>query len=54
MKKGQRFLVALASAGLTFGILFGSLGSTEFNKCGKQRHAHCMHQAPTCAEADQK
>lgn len=54
MKKGHRFLIALASAGLSFGILFGSLGSAAFNKYGKQRHAHCMHQASSCAEAEQK
>lgn len=51
MKKGNRFFIGLASAILTFGILFASLGNNEFNKYGKHRYAHCMHHSHHCEEA---
>jgi hypothetical protein len=51
MRKGYRFLIGLASAGLTFGILFGTLGSNGFNKYGKHRYAHGMHHDHHCDEA---
>lgn len=48
MKKGYKFIIGLASAGLTFGILFAALGSTEFNKYGKHRHAQYMKHMHHC------
>lgn len=42
MKKGSRFLIGLASAGLTFGALMMTLGVTQFNKYG-YRHHHWHH-----------
>lgn len=50
MKKVYKFLIGLASAGLTFGILFATLGSSELNKYGKHRHAHYRQHGHQCAE----
>lgn len=54
MKKGHRFLIGLASAAVCFGILFGTLGKTEFNKYGKHRYSHCMHHEHSCDESGNK
>ena len=44
MKKGSRFLIGLASAGLTFGALMMTLGVTQFNKFGYRHHHHWHHE----------
>lgn len=49
MKKGSRFLIGLATAGITFGTLMFTLGQGQFNKYGR---GHCggyhhMHQCQT-------
>ena len=38
MKRGSRFTVGLATAGLTFGALFLTLGQSQFNKYGYRHH----------------
>lgn len=58
MKKGSRFLIGLASAGLTFGALMMTLGVTQFNKFGYRHHHHwhheCYHyQGGQCHSQDQ-
>lgn len=50
MKKGSRFLIGLASAGLTFGILFATLGSGEFNKHGKHCYVHHAQHMQECTK----
>lgn len=54
MKKGHRFIIGLASAALCFGVLFGTLGKTEFNKYGKHRYSHCMHHTHSCDDTGNK
>lgn len=59
MKKGSRFLIGLASAGLTFGALMMTLGASQFNKFGYRHHHHhwhheCYHHdAAQCQTQDQ-
>jgi len=52
MKKGYKFLIGLASAGLTFGILFATLGSSELNKYGKHRQAHYRQHTHHCEQGN--
>ncbi|MGZ3884730.1 MAG: hypothetical protein ACXVP0_11475 [Bacteroidia bacterium] len=55
MRKGSRFLIGLAAAGLTFGTLTATLGPKHFNRhygphhCGgywNHHHDNCEEQEP--------
>lgn len=50
MKKGHKFLIGMATAAITFGIWFAALGSGEFNKYGKHRHAQYMKHMHQCEQ----
>ncbi len=41
MRRGSRFLIGLASAGITFGALMLTLGKDQFNKYGYRQHNGC-------------
>ncbi len=47
MRRGSRFLIGLAAAGLSFGTLYATLGQGEFNKYGWRKHG-CYEQQHGC------
>lgn len=54
MRRGSRFLIGLAAAGLSFGTLFATLGQGEFNKYGWRKHHGCYEQQQGCYEGQQQ
>ncbi len=48
MRRGSRFLIGLATAGLAFGTLMLTFGPGQFNKYGYRHHGCYNHQAHHC------
>ena len=55
MSRKGNFLVGLAAAALTFGSLYGTLGSARFNKscqpCHTMQHC-CMPEMESCKSSE--
>ncbi len=43
MRRGNRFLIALISAGITFGVLTASLGTDHWQRYHRYHHGYYHH-----------